>query len=78
MGICGEVGKWVDSEEFGWVEGNLFHCRLKFWRQAAKTFTSDEQSSLIFREFHNFTAMESEQEVFKNYGVRFAKERKNR
>lgn len=56
----------------------LFCCWLKFWRQAAKTFTSDEQSSPIFRGFHTFTAMESEQEVFKNYGVRFAKERKKR
>ena len=40
--------------------GHLFYCRLKFWRQAAKTITSDEQSSPILRELQNLVGMESD------------------
>lgn len=70
--MVGFSGIWVGSV-------GLFHCWLKFWRQAAKIFTSGEQSSPILRMFYSLTAMESEQEVFKNHGVRFAeKEKKHR
>lgn len=61
----------------GGFVGHLFYCRLKFWRQAAKTITSDEQSSPILRELYNLVGMESETENFKNHGVRFAKKRKS-
>ena len=60
----------------GGFVGHLFYCRLKFWRQAAKTITSDEQSSPILRELQNLVGMESETEGFKDHGVRFAKKEK--
>ena len=56
----------------------LFHCWLKFWRQAAKTVTSGEQSSPILRIFYSLATMGSEQEVFKNHGVRLAEKEKKR
>ncbi|WP_370769007.1 hypothetical protein [Ruminococcus callidus] len=58
--------------------GHLFCCWLKFWRQVAKTITSGEQSSPILQIFYSLAAMGSEQEVFKNHGVRLAEKEKKR
>ena len=57
--------------------GHLFYCRLKFWRQAAKTITSDEQSSPILRGFTSIEKMESKKEVCENHGVKSTKNEKS-
>ena len=62
-----------DSGEFGWDWGIYFVAGKSFGVKAAKTFTSDEQSSPILRVFTSPDRMESKKEVCENHGVKSAK-----
>lgn len=59
---------WI-RENQRWVEGNLFHCELKYRGCDPDTVTADGKADRNFARFMKFSAKGLQNRTFENFGV---------
>lgn len=60
--------RWI-RENQRWVEGNLFHCKLKWRGCDPDTLTADGKADRNFTRFMKFYAKGLQNRTFRNSGV---------